>query len=91
MAQKGIESIAIVLVNSYMYNVHEKTIKAICLDPSYSFKNISVSHEIMNTIKLVNRGSTTTVDAYLNPHIMYYLNKFQQGFINAHNTQVFFM
>ncbi len=70
LKEEGIESIAIVLINSYIYNKHETIIKEI--SSKIGFKNISTSNEIIKTIKIVNRGWTTMVDGYLNPHIMSY-------------------
>ena len=46
MKEKGIESIGIVLVNSYIYSQHEKRVKEICVEEGFKEEEISVSHEI---------------------------------------------
>jgi 5-oxoprolinase (ATP-hydrolysing) len=46
----------------------------------------------MSRVKLVKRGQTCCVDAYLNPHIHRYLQGFIKGFdSNISNVKVFFM
>jgi hypothetical protein len=50
------------------------------------FKQISLSSQVMPMVKLVARGDTTMVDAYLNPHIQRYLNSFRQGFSDGLKT-----
>ena len=47
----------------------------------------------MPRVKLVQRGQTCCVDAYLNPHIFRYLSSFVAGFDDnlTKNVQVFFM
>lgn len=57
------------------------------------FSQVSLSHQIMQRIKLVKRGQTCCVDAYLNPHIYRYIQGFKQGFDEKllERVQVFFM
>jgi 5-oxoprolinase (ATP-hydrolysing) len=57
------------------------------------FKQVSLSHEIMSRVKLVKRGQTCCVDAYLNPHIQRYIEGFKEGFDSEllKRVQVFFM
>jgi len=47
----------------------------------------------MPRVKLVERGQTCCVDAYLNPHIFRYLASFVKGFDEQlySRVQVFFM
>ncbi|KAK9498449.1 hypothetical protein O3M35_003084 [Rhynocoris fuscipes] len=75
---KGIKSIAVVLMHSYMFHEHESYIGK--LAQKVGFKNISLSHEVMPMAKIVNRGSTACVDAYLTPHIKNYVKSFASGF-----------
>ncbi|CAI4222110.1 unnamed protein product [Auanema sp. JU1783] len=75
---KGIRSIAVVLLHSFLYPKHEKLIKDIANE--LGFSNISLSHDIMPMIKVVPRGFTVTADAYLTPKIKEYIRSFEGGF-----------
>jgi 5-oxoprolinase (ATP-hydrolysing) len=66
-----ITSIAIVLMHSYAFDEHELKVASIARE--VGFTQISVSSQIMKRVKLVKRGQTCCVDAYLNPHIHRYL------------------
>jgi len=77
--QKGIKSIAIVLLHSYTYPTHEQQIYQIANQMKY-FTEISLSSSVMPMIKVVNRGHTCCAAAYLTPKITTYLNSFQHGF-----------
>jgi 5-oxoprolinase (ATP-hydrolysing) len=63
--QKGIKSLAIVLLHSYQFPAHEQTIAKIA--KKIGFQQISVSHEVSPRIKIVTRGNITVIDAYLTP------------------------
>src|SRR5439155_5112189 len=67
----GIQSIAIVFMHAYRYPEHEKV--AAKLARAAGFAQVSVSHEISPLIKLVGRGDTTVVDAYLSPILRRYV------------------
>src|SRR6185312_5858215 len=67
----GIDAVAIVLMHAYRYPEHEKTIAALARD--MGFAQVSVSHEVSPLIKLVGRGDTTVVDAYLSPILRRYV------------------
>ena len=71
--KSGIRSVAIVLMNSYRYVEHEKLCSKIASD--VGFTQVSVSHEISPLIKLVGRGDTTVVDAYLSPILKRYIDQ----------------
>ncbi len=68
---RGIRSCAIVLVHGYRYPQHERQIAE--LARAIGFTQVSVSHEVSGLIKLVSRGDTTVVDAYLSPVLHRYL------------------
>ena len=86
----GIRSLAVVLMHAYACPDHEKAIGA--LARNMGFSQVSLSSEVMPKIKLVARGDTTTVDAYLNPHIRTYLENFSMGFKkNLFGTRLLFM
>jgi 5-oxoprolinase (ATP-hydrolysing) len=61
----GIKAVAIVFMHAYRYSDHEKTVAALARE--IGFAQVSVSHEVSPLIKLVGRGDTTVVDAYLSP------------------------
>jgi 5-oxoprolinase (ATP-hydrolysing) len=67
----GIRAVAIVLMHAYRFPAHEKAIAA--LARGMGFAQVSVSHEISPLIKLVGRGDTTVVDAYLSPILSRYV------------------
>ncbi len=69
----GIDAIAIVFMHSWKYPEHEKAAASLCRDSGFS--QVSVSHETSPLIKLVGRGDTTVVDAYLSPILARYVNR----------------
>lgn len=74
----GIDSVAIVFIHGFNYQRHEKEAGAIA--QKLGFKNISLSHEILPVLKLVTRGQSTVVDAYLTPIVKEYISNFLSGF-----------
>ncbi len=88
LLEKGIESLAIVFMHSYVYPDHEEKIGI--LARQLGFKNVSLSSQVMPRIKIVDRGQTCALDAYLTPKIREYLNAFQAN-LNKKNTELFFM
>ncbi|RMD59975.1 MAG: 5-oxoprolinase, partial [Nitrospirae bacterium] len=88
--KRGINSVSVVLMHAYTFPRHEKIIGRIAKD--IGFKQISLSHEVMPNVKIVQRGDTTTVDAYLTPHITRYIESFRSKFIDGlRDCKVFFM
>jgi 5-oxoprolinase (ATP-hydrolysing) len=69
----GIDAVAIVFMHSYRYPEHEQ--QAAALARGMGFRQVSVSHEVSRLIKLVGRGDTTVVDAYLSPILRRYVAK----------------
>ena len=61
----GIRSLAIVLMHGFRYPAHEQRLTTIATE--IGFPQISVSHLVAPLIKLIGRGDTTLVDAYLSP------------------------
>ena len=76
--KSGINSCAIVFLHSYKNNLNEKI--ALKIAEKIGFKNISVSHKISETIKIVPRGDTTVLDAYLSPIIKKYTKEISKSF-----------
>ncbi len=69
----GIRSVAIVFMHGYRYRDHETAAAEIARD--IGFPQISVSHEVSPLMKLVGRGDTTVVDAYLSPILRRYVDQ----------------
>jgi 5-oxoprolinase (ATP-hydrolysing) len=69
----GIRSCAIAFVHGYRYPSHEQKIAALARD--IGFTQVSVSHEVSPLMKLVSRGDTTVVDAYLSPILRRYVEQ----------------
>ncbi|MEM7092769.1 MAG: hydantoinase B/oxoprolinase family protein [Actinomycetota bacterium] len=69
----GIEAVAIVLLHGYRHTSHEERLGAIARD--VGFGQVSVSHEVNPLMKLVPRGDTTMVDAYLSPVLRRYVDQ----------------
>src|ERR1700729_535739 len=61
----GINAVAVVLMHAYRYSAHEQQVAALAREAG--FTQVSASHEVSPLIKLVGRGDTTVVDAYLSP------------------------
>jgi 5-oxoprolinase (ATP-hydrolysing) len=70
---RGIRSCAIALLHGYRYPQHEQQVEA--LARRIGFVQVSVSHEVSPLMKLVARGDTTVVDAYLSPVLRRYVNQ----------------
>jgi 5-oxoprolinase (ATP-hydrolysing) len=67
----GIMAVAIVFMHAYRFPEHEKRVASLARDMGFS--QVSVSHEVSPLIKLVGRGDTTVVDAYLSPILRRYV------------------
>jgi 5-oxoprolinase (ATP-hydrolysing) len=73
----GIRSAAIVLMHAYRYPEHE--LKLGRLARKIGFTQVSLSHQASPLIKLVSRGETTVVDAYLSPVLRRYVDMVQKS------------
>jgi 5-oxoprolinase (ATP-hydrolysing) len=69
----GLRSCAIVFLHGYRYVHHELAAANIASD--VGFTQVSVSHRVSPLMKLVPRGDTTVVDAYLSPILRRYCDK----------------
>ncbi|KGM89607.1 5-oxoprolinase (ATP-hydrolysing) [Roseovarius mucosus DSM 17069] len=67
----GIDAAAIVLMHAWKNPAHELALADAVRDAG--FAQVSVSHEVSPLIKLVGRGDTTVVDAYLSPILRRYV------------------
>jgi 5-oxoprolinase (ATP-hydrolysing) len=73
----GIRALAIVLMHGWKYRDHEHRLAEIAT--GIGFTQISVSHEVAPLIKLVGRGDTTVIDAYLSPVLRDYVARVAAG------------
>jgi 5-oxoprolinase (ATP-hydrolysing) len=69
----GIRACAIAFLHGYRYHAHERKIAE--LAQNVGFTQISVSHIASPLMKLVSRGDTTVLDAYLSPVLHRYVNQ----------------
>ena len=69
----GITSVAIVFVHGYRYHDHENAVARLARE--IGFQQVSVSHEVSPLMKLVGRGDTTVVDAYVSPILRRYVDR----------------
>ncbi|MFD1988089.1 hydantoinase B/oxoprolinase family protein [Mesorhizobium newzealandense] len=69
----GIDAVAIVFMHAWKYPDHEKAVARVCR--KLGFSQVSVSHEVSPLIKLVGRGDTAVVDAYLSPILSRYVQR----------------
>jgi 5-oxoprolinase (ATP-hydrolysing) len=67
----GIASCAIVFLHGFRFTAHERA--AAALARAAGFTQVSVSHQASPLMKLVPRGDTTVVDAYLSPILRSYI------------------
>src|SRR3954466_4747212 len=70
---EGYRSIAVVFMHGYRYPEHESKVAE--LAQRVGFTQISVSHRVSPLMKLVGRGDTTVVDAYLSPILRRYVEE----------------
>ncbi len=75
--QQGVTSIAIVFLHGYRYPEHERRAAEIARE--LGFGQVSVSHKTSPLMKLVSRGDTTLVDAYLSPVLNRYIDQVRAG------------
>ncbi|GHH20152.1 hydantoinase B/oxoprolinase family protein [Streptomyces gardneri] len=69
----GFRSVAVVLLHGYRHPAHETRIAEAAR--AAGFTQVSCSHEVSPLIKLIPRGDTTVVDAYLSPILRRYVDE----------------
>nr|VFK23132.1 MAG: 5-oxoprolinase (ATP-hydrolysing) [Candidatus Kentron sp. MB]VFK28308.1 MAG: 5-oxoprolinase (ATP-hydrolysing) [Candidatus Kentron sp. MB]VFK74199.1 MAG: 5-oxoprolinase (ATP-hydrolysing) [Candidatus Kentron sp. MB] len=82
----GFRAVAIVFMHGYRYPAHEQAVARLARE--LGFPQVSVSHEVSPLIKLVGRGDTTVVDAYLSPILGRYVEAVTG---QLPDTRLFFM
>ena len=73
LKQTGVESVAICLLHSFANPAHEELVEEAARKAG--FTEISTSSRLSPLIKIVSRGDTTVMDAYLNPILRDYVRK----------------
>ena len=70
---RGLRAVAVVLMHGYAHPAHEGRVATIARE--VGFTQVSASHEVAPLIKLIPRGDTTVVDAYLSPVLHRYVGR----------------
>jgi 5-oxoprolinase (ATP-hydrolysing) len=83
----GIRSCAIVFMHGYRHPDHERQVAALARE--IGFTQISTSHQVSPLMKLVSRGDTTVVDAYLSPILRRYVDQVAGELGNSCNNLQF--
>jgi 5-oxoprolinase (ATP-hydrolysing) len=83
----GIRSVAIAFMHSYKFPEHEKIVGE--LARAIGFEQISLSHKASPLVKLVSRGDTAVVDAYLSPILRRYVRQVRDSL--GADTSLMFM
>jgi 5-oxoprolinase (ATP-hydrolysing) len=88
--QQGYDAVAIVFMHAYRYPAHEREVAAIAR--TLGFGQVSESHVASALIKLVGRGDTTVVDAYLSPILARYVGQVSRALnVEGAGARVMFM
>ena len=77
----GMRACAIALMHGYRYPDHEKRLAVLARTIGYT--QVSASHEVSPLMKLVSRGDTTVVDAYLSPILRRYVDDVERDLLGA--------
>ena len=85
---RGYDSVAILLMHGFRHTAHERALAEVAAE--LGFGQISVSHRVSPLMKLVSRGDTTVVDAYLSPILRRYVDQVAAEIGNS-RTRLMFM
>lgn len=80
-ATEGVESIAVVFINSYANPEHELAAEGLLREAGFR-GGISLSHRISGEYREYERSSTTVVDAYVRPQLSGYLRELEATLSN---------
>ena len=83
---KGIDACAIVLMHAWKFPAHEQRLAALAREAG--FGQVSASHAVSPLLRLVPRGDTTVVDAYLSPILRRYVDQVAS---ELGHTRLYFM
>ena len=81
LRKSGIESLAICLLHAFVRPDHEELVAQAAREAG--FDEISVSSRIAPLVKIVSRGDTTVMDAYLNPVLRRYVHSLRDHLPNC--------
>lgn len=70
---RGIAAVAIVRMHAWKYPAHEQRLAELAREAG--FTQVSTSHEVSPLLRIVPRGDTTVVDAYLSPILRRYVDQ----------------
>ncbi|MBX4875588.1 hydantoinase B/oxoprolinase family protein [Rhizobium bangladeshense] len=89
--EQGLRAVAIVFMHAYRYPRHEQQAAAIARE--IGFTQVSPSHVVSPLIKLVGRGDTAVVDAYLSPVLRRYVDQVaaELGAVEGKSPKLMFM
>ncbi|GMR19665.1 MAG: hydantoinase B/oxoprolinase family protein [Gammaproteobacteria bacterium] len=79
--ERGYRSVAICLMHGFRYHKHENELGA--LARAIGYEQISLSHVVSPLMKMVSRGQTTVVDAYLSPVLRRYVDQLSHAVGNV--------
>ena len=82
----GIGACAIVLMHAWKYPAHEQRLAELAREAGLT--QVSASHAVSPLLRLVPRGDTTVVDAYLSPILRRYVDQVAS---ELHGTRLYFM
>lgn len=77
LTRRGFESLAVCLLNAYRNPAHERRVGRLAREAG--FRHVSISTELVPLQRIVFRGDTTVVNAYLTPLIRDYLRAISRG------------
>ena len=86
---EGITSVAVVFIHGWKYHEHERRAGEIAREAG--FGQVSLSHEVSPLMKMVSRGDTTVVDAYLSPILRRYVDRVADAFEGDAAGKLYFM
>jgi 5-oxoprolinase (ATP-hydrolysing) len=88
---EGFRSIAVCFMHSYIFPTHELLVHNLAKE--IGFEHVTLSHQISQRSKIVPRGNSSVIDAYLTPTIERYLAQFSASFptIDSGHTKLEFM
>jgi len=86
LREAGVESLAVCLLHAYRHPQHEQLIEQTARD--VGFAEISCSSRVAPLIKIVARGDTTVMDAYLNPVLRSYVRRLDQSLGQSRDLKI---
>jgi len=81
----GLHAVAVVFLHGYRYPEHEARAGEIARE--IGFSQISLSHAVSPLMRMVRRGDTTVVDAYLSPILRDYVDRVAAAFTGAERAE----